>query len=201
MRTNIRERTQGAMLREELLCEEADFRTLAEAIAGAIFISQGKRLHYVNHAAEIITGYARKELLSMNFWDLVHPDSRELIRDRQRVRQEQIVVRTQSEVKILANRGEERWLDIRTGIIEFDGVLSSLVSGFDVTDRKKAQEQLQLLTVTDPLTGLGNYRRLVETLETVSIHRFPRASAWLSFPRTAKRLKHCCARQIASCTG
>jgi diguanylate cyclase (GGDEF)-like protein/PAS domain S-box-containing protein len=165
MLTKIRERTQGAMLREELLCEEADFRTLAEAIAGAIFISHGKRLHYVNHAAETITGYAREELLSMNFWDLVHPDSRELIRDRERERQGQIVVRTQHEVKILAKSGEVRWLDIRTGIIEFDGVLSSLVSGFDVTDRKKAQEQLQLLTVTDPLTGLGNYRRLVETLD------------------------------------
>jgi diguanylate cyclase (GGDEF)-like protein/PAS domain S-box-containing protein len=168
MLTKIRERTQGAMLREELLCEEADFRTLAEAIAGALFISQGKRLHYVNHAAETITGYAREELLSMNFWDLVCPDYRELVRDRERGRQAQIVVRTQHEVKILAKSGEVRWLDIRTGIIEFDGVLSSLVSGFDVTDRKKAQEQLQLLTVTDPLTGLGNYRRLVETLDAES---------------------------------
>ncbi|HEY1469959.1 MAG TPA: sensor domain-containing diguanylate cyclase [Candidatus Acidoferrum sp.] len=165
MLTKIRERTQGAMLREELLCEEADFRTLAEAIAGALFISQGKRLHYVNHAAETITGYVREELLSMNFWDLVCPDSRELVRDRERGRQAQIVIRTQHEVKILAKSGEVRWLDIRTGIIEFDGVLSSLVSGFDVTDRKKAQEQFQLLTVTDPLTGLGNYRRLVEALD------------------------------------
>jgi hypothetical protein len=34
----------------------SNFHTLAEAIACAIFISQGERLHYVNHAAEIITG-------------------------------------------------------------------------------------------------------------------------------------------------
>jgi len=57
-------------------------RPLAEAIACAIFISQGKRVQYVNHAAEIITGYAREELLSMNFWDLVHPDCRELVLKR-----------------------------------------------------------------------------------------------------------------------
>jgi diguanylate cyclase (GGDEF)-like protein/PAS domain S-box-containing protein len=165
MLTKIRERTQGALLREELLCGEANFRTLAEAIAGAIFVSQGKRLHYVNHAAETITGYAREELLSMNFWDLVHPDSRELVLDRERARQGDILIRTQHEVKILAKNGDERWLDIRTGIIEFDGVLSSLVSAFDLTERKKAEEQLQLLAVTDPLTGLGNYRRLVEALD------------------------------------
>jgi diguanylate cyclase (GGDEF)-like protein len=75
------------------------------------------------------------------------------------------VVRGQYEVKILAKNGEERWLDIRTGIIEFDGVLSGLVSAFDLTERKKVEEQLQLLVVTDPLTGLGNYRRLVEALD------------------------------------
>lgn len=165
MLTEIRERTQGVLLREELLCGEANFRTLAEAIAAGIFVSQGKRLHYVNHAAETITGYAREELLSMNFWDLVHPDFRELVRDRERVRQGDILVRTQHELKILAKSGDERWLDIRTGIIEFDGVLSSLVSTFDLTERKKAEEELQLLAVTDPLTGLGNYRRLVEALD------------------------------------
>ena len=165
MLTKISERTQEALLREELLCGEANFRTLAEAIAGAIFISQGKRLHYVNHAAETITGYTREELLSMNFWDLVHPDFRELVRDRERVRQGDIVVRGQHELKILAKNGDERWLDVRTGIIEFDGVLSSLVSAFDLTERKKAEEQLQLLAVTDPLTGLGNYRRLVEVID------------------------------------
>jgi diguanylate cyclase (GGDEF)-like protein/PAS domain S-box-containing protein len=165
MLTRIRERTQDALLRKELLCGEADFRTLAEAIAAGIFVSQGKRLHYVNHAAGAITGYAREELLSMSFWDLVDPDFRELALDRERVRHGDIVVRAQDEVKILAKSGDERWLDIRTGMIEFDGVLSGLVSAFDLTERKKAEEQLQLLAVTDPLTGLGNYRRLVEALD------------------------------------
>lgn len=165
MFTKIRERSQVAELRKEFPHREADFRTLAEAIACAIFVSQGERLDYVNHAAETITGYAREELLSMNFWDLVQPDFRELVRDRERLRQRDIAARAQYEVRILSKTGDDRWLDIRTGMLEFDGVLSSLVSGFDVTDRKKAQEQLQLLTVTDPLTGLGNYRRLVEVID------------------------------------
>jgi PAS domain-containing protein len=56
MLTKIRERTEDALVREEFLWAEADFRTLAEVIGVAIFISQGKRLHYVNGAAENITG-------------------------------------------------------------------------------------------------------------------------------------------------
>src|SRR5438034_5770449 len=162
MPTMIRERTADALLRPELRCGEANFRTLAEAIACAVFISHGERLHYVNHAAETITGYAREELLSMTFWDLVHPDCRELVSNRGGVRQGDA---EQHAVKILTKNGDERWLDISTTMIEFDGMLASLVSAFDVTERKHAEENVQLLAVTDPLTGLGNYRRLVEALD------------------------------------
>ena len=162
MLTKIRERTQDALLREELLCGEPNFRTLAEAIACAIFISPGKRLQYVNHAAEIITGYAREELLSMNFWDLVHPDCRELVLKRGDARHGGA---RRYEVKILTKNGDERWLDISTAMIEFDGMLARMVSAFDLTERKHAEEKVQLLALTDPLTGLGNYRRLVEALD------------------------------------
>jgi diguanylate cyclase (GGDEF)-like protein/PAS domain S-box-containing protein len=162
MLTKIRERAVDALLQQEFPCGDANFRTLAEAIACAIFISQGKRLHYVNHAAEIITGYEREELLSMNFWDLVHPDCRELVLNRGDARHGGT---RQYEVKILTKNGDERWLDISTTMIEFDGTLASLVSAFDLTERKRAEAEVQLLAVTDPLTGLGNYRRLVEALD------------------------------------
>jgi len=162
MVTKIRERAADALLRQEFPYGEANLRTIAEAIACAIFISQEDRLHYVNHAAETITGYTREELLSMNFWHLVHPDCQELVSNRGGARQGDA---GQYEVKILTKNGGERWLDISTTMIEFDGMLASVVSAFDLTERKLAEEKVQLLAVTDPLTGLGNYRRLVEALD------------------------------------
>ena len=131
MLTKIRERAADALLRPEFLCGEANFRTLAEAIACPIFIRQGEGLHYVNHAAETITGYAREELLTMDFWDLVHPGCRELVLNRGGARQGDA---EQYEVKILTKNGDERWLDISTTTIEFDGMLASLVSAFDLTE-------------------------------------------------------------------
>jgi diguanylate cyclase (GGDEF)-like protein/PAS domain S-box-containing protein len=162
MHTKIREPAADALSGPELLRGEANFPILAEAIACAIFIRQGKRLRYVNHAAETITGYAREDLLAMDFRDLVHPDCRELVLNREGARQG---AAEPYEAKILTKNGEERWLDISTATIEFDGMLASLVSAFDLTQRKHAEENVQLLAVTDPLTGLGNYRRLVEALD------------------------------------
>jgi len=162
----IRERAEEAPLREEALREsEAKFRALAESIASAIFISGEQGLHYVNHAAEVITGYTREELLSINFWDLVHPDTREPVTNRGRVHREDIGPASRSEVRILTKNHEERWLDITATTIDFDGEPRRLISAFDLTERKHAEEKVQLLAVTDPLTGLGNYRRLVEALD------------------------------------
>jgi PAS domain S-box-containing protein len=106
----------------------ANFRTLAETIASAIFISRGKCLSYVNHAAEVITGYTREELFSVDFWDLVHPDSRELVMNRGRVRQGENGAASRYEVRILTKNHEERWLDITATTIDFDGGRARLVS-------------------------------------------------------------------------
>jgi PAS domain S-box-containing protein len=74
-------------------------------MASGIFISHGKQLHYVNPAAETLTGYVREELLSMSFWDLLHPDSLELVLNRGNARQEDA---EQYDVKILTKSGDQR---------------------------------------------------------------------------------------------
>src|SRR5258708_5348713 len=89
---------------------EASVRFLVETIATPIFISRRERLHYVNHAAEVLTGYTRKELLSMNFWDLIPPDSRE-----------SVGLASRCEVRILTKNHKERWLDITATPVDFDG--------------------------------------------------------------------------------
>src|SRR5260370_40811571 len=86
---------------EDLWEREAKFRTLAETIPSGIFVSRGKRLHYVNHAAEVITGYNREELLSMNFWDLVHPETREPVIHRGRSHLEEIGRATPCDVRMI----------------------------------------------------------------------------------------------------
>jgi len=41
-----------------------------------------------------------------------------------------------------------------------------MISAFDLTDGKRAEARAQVLAVTDSLTGLGNYRRILDVLRT-----------------------------------
>ena len=143
---------------------ESRLGALIESIASAIFISRGKRLRYVNHAAEIITGYTRKELLRINFQDLVHPERPEALTSRKKSQPEEIGLASQCEIRISTKNHEERWLEITVTPINFNGEPSRLISAFDLTRRKRVEAQAQLLAITDPLTGLGNYRRLLAAL-------------------------------------
>lgn len=160
---SLRDETQSAQM--ALRENEAKFRTLADTIASGIFIFQGTHLRYVNRAAETITGYSRQELLAKPFADLVHPDSRELIRERWLARQRGAQITSRYELKILTKNREERWLDITAGETEFGGKPAGLGTAFDITERKRAEEEVRRLAVSDPLTGLANYRRLIDFLD------------------------------------
>lgn len=72
---------RGRLL-EELHESESKFRTLAESTAMAILLYQDDKWVYANPAATEITGYSSAELLSMNFWDFVHPDHRDIVKER-----------------------------------------------------------------------------------------------------------------------
>lgn len=134
-----RRRSESA-LRES----EGKFRALAETAASAIFIYAGSKFRYVNPMSEVLTGYSRKELLSMDFWDLVHPDFRELVRNRGLDRQSGAALPAQYEFKILTRSGAERWVDFSARVIPFEGGSAVLGTAFDITDRKRSSEDLLL---------------------------------------------------------
>ncbi len=73
----------GEALRES----EEKFRVLAESAPAAIVIVAGEDLIYVNPAFESITGFTREEALGMRFWEIVHPDMQEFVKERALARQ------------------------------------------------------------------------------------------------------------------
>ncbi len=122
---------------------EKKFRMLAEMAGAAIFIYRDTTFLYVNAMLLKMTGYSREELSRMNFWDVVHPDHRDLVRQRAASRLQGDDVVSRYEFKIVTKPGEERWVDFTSGIIDFEGSRAALGTAYDVTERKKLEEQLR----------------------------------------------------------
>ncbi|MCD1294529.1 hypothetical protein CUJ83_05880 [Methanocella sp. CWC-04] len=138
----IRDITDQKHAEEALRSSEEKFRVLAETVGSAILIFNNDRFCYANPASERITGYGRDELLSMNFWEKVHPLDREMVIERgsRRLRGEDVLSRYQ--FRIIAKCGEVKWLDVTSCMIKYNNRPSILATCFDITDIKRAQERI-----------------------------------------------------------
>ncbi|MGD1044482.1 MAG: PAS domain S-box protein [Bacteroidota bacterium] len=138
-----RDREARIIAEEAQKQSEARFKALAEVSTALIFIYQGERFTYVNTASQQITGYTEAELLNMKFWELVHPDYREMVHHRGLARQRNEDVPARYDFKIITKEGKERWLDFAASAIQYDNIPAGLGIAFDVTVRKHIEEQLQ----------------------------------------------------------
>ncbi len=114
-----------------------------DAPGAAAFIFQDGAIRYVNPAAEVMTGYTAQELLTMSFWEVIHPDQRELLRQRGLARQRGEAVPWQYGVKLLRKSSDSLWVEFSAGVIEFEGRPAVLGAAVDITERRAATERLR----------------------------------------------------------
>jgi PAS domain S-box-containing protein len=131
---------EAGRMRASLREQEGIFRTLAQTLPAAIFIHRGGKFLFANPAGVRMSGYSMQEILSMNFWDIAHPDYRQLIMSRSRARMGGEEPPAQYEFKIVRKDNSERWVLMTAGIIEYEGKAAVIGTVFDVTDRKHAEE-------------------------------------------------------------
>ena len=136
--------TERKRAEDALRESEEKFRVLADMSTAAIYVYQGENLVYVNEAAERITGYSKDELLKKKFWDIVHPDFQEIVRERGLARQRGEPVPSPYEIKFVRKGGETRWVELTAGPIMYMGRPAGVATFLDVTGRKLAEESMKL---------------------------------------------------------
>ena len=128
---------------QALKASEAKFRAVAESSPVAILIYRPDRFVYVNPAMTTITGYGSEALLQMGPFDLLVPAHRETAESRAAARQRGEPIASTIEYQFRTRSGEERWVEFSVGdFIHHEGERLATGTCFDITDRKRAEEQL-----------------------------------------------------------
>lgn len=126
----------------ELSESEEKFRTLAESASLAIMIYQDDKWVYANPMSEKISGYTREELYQMNFWEFVHPQYQELVRDNGRKRQRGDEASSSYEFKLIHKSGDEKWVLLTGDTIHHKERPAGMISVLDISAMKNADEHL-----------------------------------------------------------
>lgn len=126
-------------VKEMLRDSDATFQKLAELTASAIFIYQRMRFKYLNPAAEQLTGYSRQELYGMKVNDLFPGNGKNGIRNFGVQVRRGKTLSSNGEFRIMTKSGEERWVDLTTAPIDFNGKPAVIGTAFDITEHKRAE--------------------------------------------------------------
>jgi len=120
---------------------------------------------FVNDVYCRFFGKTEQEMIGASWQTVVYPD------DLQRVVDELAMLSASNPVVMIENRvlsaaGEVHWMQFSSrGIFDAHGQLTEIQSvGRDISDRKRAEEEVQKLAYKDPLTGLSNRRLMLDRL-------------------------------------
>ncbi len=142
-------------VRSSLQESEERFHAIARILPTAIFIHQGGQIKYANMAAETLTGYTASELKNMNFWDLIHPNYRSQMREHRPHDQNLPELLPYSELKMIKNNGEERWVVMTASLIEYGERMARIWAFFDITDIKDEEGKLRYQQKLDTASRLA----------------------------------------------
>jgi len=159
--------TERKRAEEALRQSEESFRSVVENAPEAIFVSTRGCFRYLNPPAVKLLGAASaSELLGQPVMDSVHPDSRAAVADG--IRQVQERKGTISPVAQKYLRRDGTVLDIEGSIVPFlyEGEQGGLVFVRDITDRKRAEEELRekeyILSESQSIAHVGSWEWRVQ---------------------------------------
>jgi diguanylate cyclase (GGDEF)-like protein/PAS domain S-box-containing protein len=131
-------------------------RALMKCAGTGIYIIQDGRFIYVNPLFQEVTGYTEQELLGVYALDLVHPDDKEVVREKA-IESLKAGRSFPYEYRFIRKDGGVIWVLERLTSTEYRGKRSTVGSFMDITERKQLEE-----TLTE---SEERYRHMLEDME------------------------------------
>lgn len=135
---------------------EEKYRTVLENSLASIYMFQeGGRLSYVNLRLIKMLGYENSDsIIGKSFWDFVHPDDRNLVRERGLAREQSEISPRHYPFRILNKEGSTIWVDMRASRVTYMGRPAVVGNFINITKIKQAEAQIRNLS-----------RKLIDVIE------------------------------------
>jgi PAS domain S-box-containing protein len=129
---------------EELREKEKKYRLLVESANEAIVVVQDGMLKLTNPMTTKMTGYSKEEIEIMPFPLFIHPLDRQQLVDNHQRRLQGEDVQHYYVFRLLNKDGSTRWVYMNAVLIDWEGKPATLNFLNDITERKLAEEALEL---------------------------------------------------------
>ncbi|UCG08049.1 MAG: PAS domain S-box protein, partial [Desulfobacterales bacterium] len=121
---------------------EEKYRLLVENADTAIFIAQDEVIKFPNPKALELIGYSADELAKLPFVNLIHPQDRDTVYARHKMRLKGEKAPSSYEFRVISKKGDELWVQLNTVLITWEQRPATLNFLRDITVQKTLEVQL-----------------------------------------------------------
>lgn len=142
IQTFIRDISIRKSLIDSLRDSKKKYQALVESSLLGVFIIQDGSIQFVNQMFETMTGYNRDELYQRNFFDLIVPEDRGMVKLRETQREAGEDIPEQYEVQFMRKGQGKWWGEMRARSVVLEGKSVILGNVVDITQRKQLEIRL-----------------------------------------------------------
>ena len=138
-------RTDASIFAQQAMVQKSEerYRLLVNNMNDTILVIQDGVVKYVNSRAPESFGYSEQEVLSINVFDLIHPEEREVVAKRYLQKINGDKTSSRYTYRTIHKSGQIKWVEISSVLIDWEGGPATLNLITDISERRQIEDILR----------------------------------------------------------